>query len=106
MIELKFKQINPQMGEIKIIMRIIGKFIYFKYNQSEYAENIMKQMSERGAIIIKARDWIKVDMFHGKEDIKIGEKEFNVITTNEKEIEKILSEFYVSQYLKAGFTLN
>lgn len=105
MIELKFIQQNPQLGEVKVIMRIIGKIIYFKFNQSDYAEHIMKQMSERGAIILKARDWIRVNIFSNNEEIKIGNYEFNVNTTPEPEIERMLSEFYVAQYLKAGFTL-
>jgi len=105
MIELKFKQQNPQLGEVRVVMRLIGKFIYFKFNQSQYAETIMQQMSARGAIIVQAKDWIKVNIFEGREDVKLGEVEFNLNTTPEPEIEKILSEFYVVQYLKAGFTL-
>jgi hypothetical protein len=103
LIELKFKQNSAQLGEVKILMRIIGGLIYFKFNQTPYAESIIKQMTDRGANIQKVKDWIRVDMFFDKEDVRLGGVEFNIKTTSPEEIERILSEFYITQYLKAGF---
>ena len=103
MIELKFKQNSAQLGEVKIIMRIIGQMIYFKFNNNQYSESVIQQMQQKGAKIIKAKDWIRADIFGDNEDVKIGGVEFNVKETKEEEKERILSEFFITQYLKAGF---
>ncbi|HDK42517.1 MAG TPA: hypothetical protein ENG87_04000 [Candidatus Pacearchaeota archaeon] len=99
--EIKFSQVSP-MGKIEGILRIIGKDLFFKYNNNQYAEQAMKQMENKGAIIIRKREWIKVNLFNNQENVIMGGKEFNVNETLIEDIEMILFNFYMEQFKKAG----
>lgn len=109
MIEIKYSQDNAQLGKINGVLRVIGTMVFLKMTNSPQSRQIVNQMQNKGARIIKGTgDWVKIDMFSahtelGKEDFKLANKEFNINTTPIDEIEKIISEFYVINFNKAQF---
>lgn len=101
--QLTFRQMNPQLGEINGVLRIIRKILYFKFNNNKYSEQVLNNLKSKGAIIVIGRKWIRINIFGDKEDVKLGEKEFNVKENSDEEMEEILFEFYKLQYKKVGF---
>ena len=105
MIELKFRQNNSQLGEVKLIMRIIGKVMYIKTNNEQYSEQMLQQLSSRGAKIMRGRGWLRINMFSDENElVKLGNKEFNHKIDPEEHIEKIIADFFTQKYIEAGFT--
>jgi hypothetical protein len=100
--ELRFKQNSPQ-GEIKILIRIIGKIIYIKTNNNQYSDNMLRQLSSKGAIIIRSRNWLKIDLFGNIEIAKLGTYEINLKEESDKSIEKKIADFYTEKYISANF---
>ena len=102
--ELNFTQ-NTQMGNLKGILRIIGKNLYFKYNDHSYALQAIESMKKKGAIIEfgKDKEWIKVDIFANNMFIKLGEIYIDLEEDKDFDIEEKLAEFYIQQYKKMGF---
>ena len=102
--ELIFRQI-AQNKEIKGVLRVIGKIIYYKYNDSEYAKKVIDQLKQKGAKIefSKNNDWIRVDIFSDLEIIKLGDKEINLTESSNEQIEEFIFNFYLNQYKKLGF---
>ncbi len=103
MIQINFKKLGTGAGDVEGILRIDGKILFYKFNDSKYAQQAMAQMQSKGAIITPGRGWIRVNMFGELVDVKLGNREFNVKETTEKEMEIILKEFYTENYIKAGF---
>lgn len=103
--QLTFTQDNPQFGKVKIILRLIGRLIYLKFNDNQYSNQIISQFEAKGARVKRGKGWIQINLFEGKDIVKLGEKEFNINETSEEEIEVILSDFYKFQYKKANFVL-
>ena len=101
--ELIFKQDNPQLGKLKGILRIIGRQLYFKFNENQHSQQVIQQLQSKGAKVKIGDGWIEVNMFENQEIVKLGEKEFNLNETSDAEIEVILLGFYKHQYTKAGF---
>lgn len=104
MIQIICQKEDPNMGNVKVKIRIKGKIIFFKFNQSEIANQIMAKMQKAGAIITPGKGWIKVNIFGENKEIKLGTDEFNVNDKTDSEIEKILGNFYIINYTKTGFT--
>jgi hypothetical protein len=106
--EIKFHKKDTPQGEVNITMRIIGKIIYFKFAESSYAEQVIHQLRQKGAIINKgSKSWLSVDMFSNFKQtyFKLDGKEFDTSTCTEEELEDILANFYVQMYSKAGFEI-
>ena len=102
--QINYSQKNPQYGQINGILRIGGKFLYFKSNSNQYEQQIMDQMKQKGAQIEKSdKNWVRVDMFGDRTLVKLGDKEFDVNETPDEEIEIILYNFYLNHFTKAGF---
>jgi len=101
--EITYSQLNPQYGKIKGHLRIIGKLLFFKFNNNQYSQQIIQQLKARGANIDSGKGWIKVDMFGDNEVVKLGGKEINMQKTSSEELEVILCDFYKAQYTNAKF---
>ena len=101
--ELIYTQTHPTLGNLKGVLRIIGKHLFFKFNDSTQAMQVISQLKARGAIIENSKDWIKVDMFVDKDLVKLGSQEFKISETSEQDIEKLLFDFYYNQFTKAKF---
>lgn len=102
-IQINFEKQDPQMGHVKGILRIKGKRLFFKFNNSDIANNMMAQMQQRGAIITPGRKWIRVNLFGTHESVKLNGEEFNPQEKTPEQLEVIQTEFYQFQYTKAGF---
>ncbi len=102
--QINYSQANPRMGNLSGVLRIGGKFLYFRSNNNQYEVQIIAQMREKGAEIVKsATGWIRVDMFKANSLVKLGDKEFDANDTPPQEIEDILYNFYLANFTKAGF---
>ena len=101
--QIIYKQLNPKFGKITGVLRIRGKLLYFKFNNNQYAQQMVAQLQSKGAVIKIGKGWIEVSMFHNQEMIKLGEKEFDVTEKSDEEMEEILYDFYVAQFKKAKF---
>ncbi len=101
--ELIYKQNNPQLGKIKGVLRVIGKLLYFKFNNNNHAQQMITNLQSRGAVIETGEEWISVNMFHNQDVVKLGEKEFDVTKTSDEDTEKILYNFYFSKFKEGGF---
>jgi len=101
--QIIYKQVNPQHGKITGDLRIRGKLLYFKFNNNQYAQQMITQLQNKGAVIKIGKSWIEVSMFHNQEIVKLGEKEFDVTEKSDEEMEEILYDFYTTQFKKAKF---
>lgn len=102
--ELKFDKNTPQ-GMVKGVLRLIGKIMYFKFNQNQYSEQIINQLKQKGALIEYSKDksWIRVDIFKDAELIKLGDNNLDLKESTEEQIEEFIYNFYFNEYKKAGF---
>ena len=103
--EITYSQKGSQMGDLKGVLRIIGKLLYFKFNNNQYAQQVVAQLQAKGAIINLGKGWIRVDMFRDLEEVRLGEKEFNTKKTSDEEIEELLHDFYINHFKKSGFKI-
>jgi len=103
MIQIDFEKLGTGAGDVKGILRIDGKLIFYQFNSNQYAQQAIAQMQARGAIITPGRKWIRVNMFGEHEEVKIGNKEFNVKEVSNREVELILRDFYIQKYSESGF---
>lgn len=88
---------------VKGVLRIIGRLLFFKFNDTPYANQMIEQMRQKGAEIVHGGGWIKVNMFPREGLIKIGGEEIEIEKKTPAEIESLLFNFYSNQYIKAGF---
>lgn len=104
--ELKFEK-PSQLGNVVIRMIIAGKVIFFKFNQTPQAEQVVKFYKERGAIIDKSAngEWIKVDIFSNRTEsvVILGNEEIDLEEDSDEKIEEKLTNFYIVNYIKQGF---
>ena len=107
MIEINYTKPNPQGGTLNGTMRVIGKDIFLLTVDNPYTQEVVANLVKKGAKITKdsRNRWMKVDIFssHASKEFKLGAHSFNIETTPEKDIEKIIGEFYYLSFVKAGF---
>ena len=101
--EMIYTQSHPTLGELKGVLRIIGKVLFYKFNNKEQSATVISQLESRGAKIQIGKEWIMVDMFAGRDLVKLGTKEFNPQATPDEEVECILFDFYYNQFTKMKF---
>jgi len=99
--EINFKKSTPK-GLVSGILRIINKDLFFKYNDTNYSKQIIKNFRDKGVDIEEGKGWIKVNLLGKNEVIKLGEIEIDKEEPNET-IEKKLFDFYLNQYKIMGF---
>lgn len=103
MLQIDYSQKSPEMGELKCILRVDGRHLFFQFNNSGHAQQVMAQLQQKGAIIVPGNKWIKVDMFGIHEEVKLGNEIFSLTKTPKDTVEKILGDFYMENFTKAGF---
>ena len=108
--EFKFSKQGTPMGDVNVFMRIIGRIIYFKFNQSQYAQQVIQQMRNKGAIINVGRhgEWVRCNIFSNPELtlVKLGNREINLEEDTDEIVENKLAVFYTGMYSKSGFSLD
>ena len=95
-----------QIGEVKVVMRIIRHLLYFKYSHNQHAEAAIKSFEAKGVKFRKGDGWLEVDIFGSNPIIKLGDYEIDLEEDKLEDIEQKLAEFYTVQYVKSGFKLN
>jgi len=109
--ELKFTKKDAQLGKTEIWMRIMERHIFFKFNNSQYANQMIAQLKNKGALVDMGKHlkWIKVDMFspHLKTSklFKLGDVKINFDKDTTSQIENKIVVFFTGQYGKAGFKI-
>jgi len=104
--ELTYKKKDTMQGNLDGVMRVDGKIVYFKANNTPHTQQMINNLRSKGADIQTASSgWIRVDMFIGQPTSRVilGGKEFDINETSEDEIELILYNFYALNFAKAGF---
>lgn len=107
MIERIFKKQTP-LGEIKVVLRIIGKQIYFKFNNHQHTQQMVEKLKARGVGIRMGNGWMEVDLFKalGSESVlKLGNIEIDTEEDSLEVIENKLNKFYTASYIQQGFEL-
>jgi hypothetical protein len=94
---------NTPNGELKIILRIIGQFLYFKYNDTSYSRQVVKNFRDKGIGLIEKSGWLRVNLFSLNEIIQLGDIFLDIKSDTESQIEEKLSTFYINEYKKQGF---
>lgn len=96
---------QSQMGEIKIVLRIIKHKLYFKYNIHQYSQQAIAQYKAKGVKIREGNGWLEVDIFGDNKEANIGEFLINLEEDSDEKIENQLRDFYLANYIKSGFKL-
>lgn len=104
-IQIKFTKDDPNMGNIKGLLRIDGKKLFFKFNNSDVANSMIAQLQQKGAIITNGRKWIRANIFGNHERVKLGGEEFDPKEKTPEQLEIILTQFYQVNYARAGFEI-
>jgi hypothetical protein len=84
------------------IFRVVGRYLFFKYSNTEQSKMIINEFMKKGINIQEGRGWIRVDLIGKNDNIKIGDYEISTDETLE-EIENKFYSFYTEQYRKLGF---
>ena len=100
--ELTFKKSTGQ-GIVDGVLRVIGRNLYFKYQDSIQTRQILENFRKKGVKVTEGRGWIRVDLIGDNQYFKLGEKEYNQVELTEEQIEEILYNFYLEQYKKMQF---
>lgn len=100
--EFKFRKQTPQ-GNVDGICRISGKMIYFKYNDSNQARQVLDEFRKKGINIREGKGWIQVDLLGSNDSVQLGDSYIDIQEDSDEEIEEKLFKFYVAQYNKLGF---
>ena len=100
--QFKFMKSTGQ-GIVDGVIRILGKFIYFKYNDSTYAKQAVASYRSKGIKIEEGKGWVRVDILGENPVVKLGEYEIDQEEDPEYEIEDKLYNFYKEQFTIAGF---
>lgn len=101
--EIRFKK-STQMGIISGTLRINGKFLFFKYNDTSQSNQAIRAFRDKGVEIEVKTGWMRVNLFNKEEDLYLlGDLEINPKQTTHEEMEIILFNFYKEQYKKSGF---
>ena len=100
--ELKFIKMS-NAGKIEITLRIIGKYLFFKYNDTAYSRQAVEHFKKSGLNIVEKGGWLKVDIFGDNTLVQLGTIEINLETEIDTEIEQKLADFYTAQYKLNGF---
>jgi hypothetical protein len=102
--ELHFSKDTP-MGEVKVVLRIIRHLLYFRYSQSQMAEQAISQFESKGVKVRRGDGWIEVDFVGDRNSIKIGPYTIDLEEETNEQIETKLQDFYTNQFIKSGFKL-
>lgn len=97
------KQIIARNPKTTAIYRFVGRRIYLKCNNMQYASQIMAQIRARGGIIRQGRNWLEADIFGENKIARIGENEIDLEKASDNEIEAILVNFFLKILEKAKF---
>jgi hypothetical protein len=100
--QFKFKK-NAPNGLISGICRIHEKFIFFKYEQSDQAKNVINEFKKKGISVETGKGWIKIDLLKDYEEVKLKDVTIDTIEDSLEEIEIKLFNFYINQYKSLGF---
>jgi len=100
--EITFEQKNPQMGQVKGILRIIGKDLFIKVNTYKYGKQLIDKFKTAGCKVEESKDWIKVDLFYTHKSIILAGTTLDSEEELPEELENKLYNFYMLQYAKAG----
>ena len=102
--EILFAQSTPN-GTIKGVLRIVHTKIFFKYNDSQMARNVIEEYRKKGVKVTfsSKNDWIMVEPFEGFELIKLRDKELDIKESTVEETEQFLIDFYESEYKRLGY---
>ena len=100
--QLTFKKSTNQ-GLIEGILRVSGKFIYFKYNNTTQSKQAIDNFREKGIEIKEGKGWIQVDLLKDRESVNLGSIFIDTLEESDEQIEEKLFKFYKDQYTKLGF---
>lgn len=100
--QLTFKKASPQ-GNVDGILRVINKFIYFKYNNTRKSIQIINEFKKKGIKVEEGKGWIRIDLIGDNESIKLKEIIIDTLEDSEEEIEEKLYNFYLNEYKNLGF---
>jgi hypothetical protein len=100
--ELRFVK-NTGQGMVDGTLRVILKFLYFRYKDSAQNKQIIENFRSKGVKVWEGRGWIKIDLIGDNEVFKLGTNEYIVSELTDEEIEEILFNFYKTEYTKMGF---
>lgn len=103
--QLLFEKDTPQ-GKVKGVLRVIGKYLFFKFNNNQYSQQIIQQMSHKGALITQGNGWLRIDIIKQNKLVKLGELFINLELDSEEEVENKLFQFYTQKYAQGGFKLS
>lgn len=75
-----------------------------QHGSSQYVQNIIKNMEQRGAIITKGNGgWIRIDIVRDHESVKLGDAEIIQEEMDDGQIEDILFDFFSKKYKESKF---
>lgn len=100
--ELIFKKLTGQ-GIADGVLRVIGRFLFFKYTDSAQTRQVIENFRSKGVGIWEGKGWIKVDLIGDNEVFRLGEHEYIVNEISEEAMENVFFNFYMEQYKKMGF---
>lgn len=101
---LIFKKQTPQ-GLVDGTLRVIGKYIFFKYNDTKQSKAVLEDFRKKGLDVELGKGWVKVNLFKNNDVVKLGTYEIDLEEDKKEEVENKLFNFYKQEYTKLGFYL-
>ena len=97
------KEIIARNPQTTAVYRFIGRIVYMKMNNLEYAQPLIDKIVQKGGKVETNKGWIRADIIGDNKIVRFGQYEINVDTQSETEIQNMFVEFFTAILKQSGF---
>jgi len=97
------KQLTAINPKSTVVYRFIGKTIFLKCVNLEYASQLIAQIIKKGGRVRKSRSWLMCDIFGENKKFIFSGIEYNLEEMELSEVEEVVCNFYNNTLTKQGF---
>ena len=96
-------EIRAKNPKTTAIYRFVGRDIFLKCNNMQYAAQLIAQIQSKGGKVKQGRGWMQCDIYGDNQTAKLGEWNVDLEEDSPDEIEKKASSFFKFSLEKANF---
>jgi len=97
------KEIIAKNPRTTVIYRFVGKEVFLKCSNMQYASQLINQIKQKGGHVKEGRGWLKCDLFGDHSFANLGPVQIDLSKEVDLEIEKKLCDFFSITLEKAKF---
>ena len=97
------KEIIAKNPKNTVVYRFVGKDVFLKCNNMQYAAQLIQQIKQKGGHVKEGRGWLKCDLFGEHAYANLGPVQIDLSKELDTEIEQKLCDFFSITLEKAKF---